>query len=504
MPIRPPSPAELQDIARRHRFELTDAEATEYATHVTAALDGFAVLDDLDEHDEADPAAPADRDPGRPPRDGESSVNGWAWRCSITGTPGGPLDGRTVAVKDNTMVAGQPLGLGTRMMDGFVADRDATIVTRVLDAGAEIIGRSAVPAFCFDGGGFVGGLEPPVLNPRDPAHVPGGSSSGSAALVAAGEVDMALGGDQGGSIRLPASFSGVCGHKPTYGLVPYTGIVGVERTLDHVGPLAATVRDCALLLEAIAGPDGLDPRQGDVRVTPYVAPLDDGVRGLRVGVLTEGFGWPDASEPEVDEAVRRAAQALAAEGASVREISVPMHRYGIDIWNAIVLQGCVDLMIRGEGVGTNAAGPYPTGLADFFADARRARAGLFSPTLRLTLLTAEHVSAQSRLHYYAKARNLGRRLRRAYDAALSDVDVLVMPTTPMRAFERPPRDAPLDEVFAAALGNLHNVTPFDVTGHPALSVPVPGRPGLPIGFMVVGRHLDDATVLRVGDAVQRQ
>jgi amidase len=504
LPIRPPTPEDLQQIARRYHFELSDAEAADYATHVAGTLASYEVIDGLEEYDDEHPMPrPTGRDAGRPPQEGESSVNGWSWRCSIKGKPGGSLEGKTVAIKDNTMVAGLPLGIGTHMMDGFIADQDATVVTRLLDAGAEIIGRSAVPAFCFDGGGFVGGFDPPVLNPRDPERIPGGSSSGSAALIGNGEVDMALGGDQGGSIRLPASFSGVVGHKPTFGLVPYTGIVPLEFTMDHVGPMAATVRDCALMLEAIAGPDDMDQRQRDVKVTPYVAPLDEGVAGLRVGLLTEAFGF-DVSEPEVDDAVRASVQALAEQGATVQEVSVPMHRLGLDIWNALILQGCLDLVVRGDGIGTNNAGPYPTKLVDFFGEARRSKAELFSPTLRLTLLAAEHVSDEARLHYYAKARNLSLRLRRQYDAALAEVDVLVMPTTAMRAFKRVPDDAPLADVFGTALGNLHNTATFDVTGHPALSVPAPGVEGPPIGCMVVGKHFDDATVLRVGQGIEQQ
>ncbi|MEA2277256.1 MAG: amidase [Solirubrobacteraceae bacterium] len=499
MAIPPPSAKDIRELSDRLGLGLTEVEAEEYVGQVTGALASYAALDPLVE----EPAPSAyPRDGGSAPDPAQNPVNGWAWRCSIEGRDSGSLSGRTVAIKDNTLVAGLPMLVGTPVMEGFVATEDATVVTRLLDAGAHIVGKTAVPAFCFDGGGFVGGFDPPVLNPNDHDHIPGGSSSGSAAVVAGGEVDMALGGDQGGSIRLPASFSGCCGHKPTYGLVPYTGIVPLERTLDHVGPMARTVADCALMLEAIAGPDGLDGRQRDVRVTPYVAPLDEGVRGLRIGVLREGFGIEGATEAVVDEAVLATAHALAGLGATVQQVSVPMHGHGLNIWNAIVIQGCSDLFTRGESMGTSADGLYPTELVDFFARARREHATRFSSTLRATLLTAEYVYDRSQMHYYAVGRNLALRLRRAYDDALADVDVLVMPTTAMRAFRRPPEGASLEEIHGAALGNLHNVATFDVTGHPALSVPVPGVEGLPIGFQIVGRHFDDATVLRVGHAVQ--
>ena len=163
---------------------------------------------------------------------------------------------------------------GSPIMEGYVPREDATVVTRLLDAGAHIVGKTAVPAFCFDGGGITGYPDPQPTNPHDPAYMCGSSSNGSAAVVVTGQADMALGGDQGGSIRLPSSWSGCCGHKPTHGLVPYTGIFPIELTLDHIGPMARTVADCALMLEAIAGEDGLDPRQIGVRTQPYTAELE--------------------------------------------------------------------------------------------------------------------------------------------------------------------------------------------------------------------------------------
>jgi amidase len=499
MHVPDPSLEDLHELAAAFHIALTDAEASQYLAPVLGSIEGYAALDELDAPS-APPAYP--RDGGRPPEPDENPVNGWAWRCSIRGRPDGPLADRTAAIKDNTSVAGLPLRLGTSVMGDFVADEDATVVTRLLDGGAEIIGKTAVPSFCFDGAGFLGDFEPQVRNPADHGRVPGGSSSGSAAVVTNGEVDIALGGDQGGSIRLPASFCGCAGHKPTYGLVPYTGIFPVERTLDHVGPLARSARDCALVLDAIAGPDGLDSRQGGAAVAPTVPQLERGIESLRIGLLSEGFGIEDASEPEVDEAVRATAHALAGLGASVGEASVPMHPHGAAIWSAIAVQGCADLVIRGDAVGTNAFGHTSPRLTDHFARARRELADRFPPTLKVTLLTAEHVRRHAHHHYYAKARALARRLRDAYDEALTQYDVLVMPTTAMRAYPPPAADASVEETVAAALGNLHNVVQFNVTGHPALSVPVPGNPSLPIGFQVVGRRFEDGTVLRVGAAVE--
>jgi amidase len=314
---------------------------------------------------------------------------------------------------------------------------------------------------------------------------------------------MALGGDQGGSIRMPASWSGIVGHKPTWGLVPYTGAFPIELTLDHLGPMCRSVRDCARMLEAIAGPDGLDPRQGAAEVQPYVQGLELGADGLRVGILTEGFGWPDVSEADVDGAVRAAAQTFEGLGATVREISVPVHRDGLAIWTAIAAEGATELMVKGNGMGTNWRGHYTTDLSDFYGKARTSRARDFSPTVKLTMLVGEYMAQRYDRHYYAKGQNLSRLARALYDAALAEYDVLVMPTTAMKALPRPGANASATELVGAALANLHNTAVFDATGHPAISVPCGLSDGLPIGMMVVGRHFDDATVLRAAHAYEQ-
>ena len=339
-------------------------------------------------------------DPGHRPLGEENPGNGWVWKCSIPGAAEGPLSGVRVAIKDNICLAGIPMLNGTEMLEGFVPREDATVVTRLLDAGAEIVGKTAVPAFCFDGGSVTGYPAPEPQNPYDAARLPGASSSGSAVVVALGEADMALGGDQGGSIRMPASWSGIVGHKPTWGLVPYTGAFPIELTLDHLGPMCRSVRDCARMLEVIAGPDGLDPRQGGVEVQPYVQELDRGAERLRVGILTEGFGWPEVSEADVDEAVRAAAQTFEGLGATLGEVSVPIHRDGLAIWTAIAAEGATELMVKGNGMGTNWRGHYTTDLSDFYGKARTlpgtrllpdrqahdARRGIHGPALRPPLL----------------------------------------------------------------------------------------------------------------------
>jgi amidase len=500
MPVQPPSPEELTRIAREYNIELTAEELATFSELAGPTLAGFTRIDELP--DEVLPVKYPRADTGYRPTGEDNPSNGWSWKCSIPGAAEGPLAGKRVGVKDNICVAGIPMLNGSPIMEGYVPREDATVITRLLDAGAEIVGKTAVPAFCFDGGGLTGYPDPQPTNPHDAAYMCGSSSNGSAAVVVTGQADMALGGDQGGSIRMPASWSGCVGHKPTHGLVPYTAIFPIELTLDHVGPMCRTVADCALMLEAIAGEDGMDPRQVNVRVEPYVEGLDAGADGLRVGVLTEGFEIDGVSEADVDAAVREAADALAGAGATVEEVSVPLHRDGLAIWNAIAMEGATDLMVRGDAFGTNHRGHYTTDLVDFYGRARRTRANDYSATVKLTVLLGHYLSDRYNHHYYAKGQNLGRRLTAAYDAALERFDVLLLPTTAMKAKRFPSERTP-GNLIASALGNLHNTAPIDVSGHPALSVPCAMSEGRPVGAMFIGRHFDDATVLRAGHAYEQ-
>src|SRR5262245_32764498 len=242
----------------------------------------WPAFDAVDSLPEELPAPKYPRAPSYRPTAAENRYNAWYVKTSIKGAADGPLAGKRVALKDNVCLASVPMMNGASILEGYVPDVDATIVTRILDAGGEIAGKAVCEYFCFSGGSHTSATGP-VRNPHDLRYSTNGSSSGSAALVAAGEVEMAIGGDQAGSIRGPAAWCGVYGLKPTYGLVPYTGIAPIEYTLDHVGPIAADVTDNALLLSAIAGADELDPRQRTVTTANYVEELKKDVTGLRVG-----------------------------------------------------------------------------------------------------------------------------------------------------------------------------------------------------------------------------
>ena len=501
MAVMTPSVSELSRIAKAYGFDLSMAELEAIRELSKETLGSYARIDMLEGPRLAVKYA---RDAGSAPKDEENQFNAWAWRCSIKGANQGKLANRTIAVKDNVCVAGMPLSNGSSVLTGFIPNEDATVVTRILDAGGEITGKAVCENFCLSGGSHTSHGRP-VLNPANPAYCSGGSSSGSGALVAAGAVDMTLGGDQGGSIRIPACWCGIVGLKPTYGLVPYTGIFPIENTLDHTGPMTRTVADAALLLEVLAGPDGLDPRQANVDPPDkdYTAALTGDCRNLNVVIVKEGFGWPGASEDDVDEAVRKAAQVLADLGAKVREVSIPMHRDGIHLWNAIALEGATAQMVRGDALGWNYKGHHVLSIRDFYGRARRARANDYPTTVKVVTLLGQYMSDRYNGHYYSKAQNLGRSLRAAYDAALSQADLLLMPTLPMKAMPLPPADCDLPTYFRTALGMLQNTSPFDITGHPAITVPCGESDGLPIGLMLVGRHLDEKTVLRAAHAYER-
>ncbi|MEL6210317.1 MAG: amidase, partial [Pseudomonadota bacterium] len=337
-------------------------------------------------------------------------------------------------------------------------------------------------------------------NPQNPGYSAGGSSCGSGALVAAGLVDMAIGGDQGGSIRMPASFCGIYGMKPTHGLVPYTGVMPIENTIDHTGPMTQTVADNALLLEVLAGSDGLDPRQYAPKTDAYTAALSRGAQGLRIAILREGFGRPE-SEAVVDAAVRRAGETFRRLGATVDEVSIPMHNKAMAVWLPIAAEGSTNQMMKGNGMGTGWEGLYTTSLLDAHAN-WRSRADELSDSLKITMFTGEYFQRHHRGHYYAKAQNISRRLRAAYDQMLSAYDLLLMPTTPMRATPLPGPDPSLAEVLQRAFEPLENTAPFDVTGHPAMNIPCAMEDGLPVGAMLVGRHWAESTIYQAAAAFE--
>ncbi len=501
MAVKAPTTDQILSIAADLGMHLTRESADAFQR---VLKDMALSYDRLDDYVEPKPPVKYPRTLGHQPTPEEDPLNAWYWKSTVKGVEKGPLAGRTVALKDNICLAGVPMMFGSRLLEGFIPDIDATVATRILDAGGTILGKAACVDFCFEGNGQDaprGGR-----NPWKPTHGAGGSSSGSAALVADHQVDISLGGDQAGSIRIPASWCGVYGLKPTHGLVPYTGIIGNDMTLDTVGPMANSVEELAVMLGVLAGPDGYDPRQMNCRVDDYLAPLNRGVRGMKLGLLKEGFGHQrgalGASEPIVDQKVREAAKLFSKLGAEVSEVSIPMHRDGLSFWTGVGIEGSTYSLLRGGTVGSNWQGYYNTTLLDRYATASRANPDGFPDAVKLAIFMGEHMQRQYHGHYYAKGQNLRRLLRAAYDEALASCDLLLMPTTPMRSQPIPPRDQTLEHYFFEGWQMLGNTCATSLTGHPAMNVPCALADGLPIGMMLVGRMWDDATVLRAGRAFE--
>ena len=499
MAIRRPTGQDLRRLAAANHFDISDDEMAAFQAMIPGLFSSYDALAQMPE--ERAPLRYPGRDAGARPSPEQDPYNAILRRCQLRGATGGKLAGKRIGLKNNIGVAGIPMTCASLLLQDYIPDSDATIVTRMLDEGAEINAILNLDDFAFSGAGDTSAFGP-TLNPHSPAHLAGGSSGGSAAALYYDDIDITIGGDQGGSIRIPASFCGVVGHKPTHGLVPYTGIVGIDNTFDHAGPMARTVYDAALLLEVIAGKDPLDPRQADeVPVQPYTAALEGGASGLRVGVLSEGFGLPE-SDLAVDYRVRRALRLMAELGAAVADVSVPWHaRAGGVVWG-LMAEGATALLQTG-GAGRHFEGQYNPGLAQAIGQGRRAQGNDLPPTVKLVLLVGSYMTESYHSRMYAKAQNLRRQLRAAYDDALSRCDVLAMPATPMPAHRNDANGDPY-AVLSHGWDMLANTAPFDMTGHPAISVPC-GKTadGLPVGLMLVGRRFDDATVLRAAHAFEQ-
>lgn len=498
MAIRLPTGEDLQRLARANYFELSQEELSVFQELLP---DLFANYDKLEQTPAPyEPLKYRDRDPGYRPSREEDPFNAILRRYSLKGASSGKLAGKRIGLKNNICVAGLPMNCASLVIEDYVADIDATIVTRLLDAGAEIVANLNLDNFAFSGAGNTSAFGP-TLNPHSPQHVPGGSSSGSGAALYYDYIDITIGGDQGGSIRIPASWCGVVGLKPTHSLVPYTGIVGVDATFDHTGPMTRTVAEAAITLEVIAGKDPLDPRQGEVPVQPYTEFLGRGVQGMRIGVVSEGFGW-ERSEQDVDEGVRTALGVFKDMGAQVSDISIPDHRETEGITWGLMAEGAAAALST-NGMGYHWQGLYNTSLIETLGKARRAQANDFTWTAKLMFLIGKYVSERYHGRFYAKAQNLRRGLRDAYDQALEQVDILAMPTTPMKAHRHDP-DISIKNFIVHGWDMTQNTAPFDMTGHPAINVPCGKSNGLPVGLMLIGKRFEDGTLFQAAQAFEEK
>ena len=497
--MTPPSRAELEALAIDLDLGIAEEDLDAYRQVVTDRLRPLQRVSGTSIPQSAPrDYAYADRGPGYRPSEAEDPHNAWITRCRVEGAANGPLAGKTVGLKDNISLAGIELTNGSRAMEGYVPTADATVVRRLLDAGATIAGKNNMWSFSMGAPDYG-----PVWNPTAPAYSVSGSSSGTAAAVAAGDVDVGMGGDQGGSVRIPSSFAGLVGLKPTHGLVPYTGIFGADASIDHTGPLTRTVAEAALALEAVAGRDGLDPRQPhDLAVQDYTAALDADPSSLTVGVLEEGFAHENG-DADVLSVVRDAIAALADVGVTVTDVSVPEHDLGATATLAIVGYGYRQTLAN-SGVTVGAGGWADTGGAASLHRTLASRSRDLAPSLKASALVSAYVRRTYGASAYGKAQNLAAAVRRRYDEALADVDALVMPTVPIT----PPEygdERGLESLVGSESGSIValNTLPFNATHHPALTVPTGTVEEAPVGTMLVAERFDEATLFTLGRAIER-
>lgn len=499
-PLNVPNAAEIRATAEALNLDLSDKDVEMFGAFMQPMIADYQAVESMEA-----PKLPVNypRKKGYRPDDNENTHNAWYYKSVIEGAASGKLAGKRVVIKDNVSVAGVPMMNGAKVWEGFTPEEDATVVSRVLDAGGTIVGKAVCENFCFSGGSHTSATGP-VRNPHHPDFMAGGSSSGCAALLVAGECDLAIGGDQGGSVRMPSSFSGTYGIKPSYGLVPYTGAFPIEQSIDHLGPMAMSTADCALLLEVMAGyDDDLDPRQDPrLQAKAYVGALSGDAKGLRIGVVNEGFGTPGA-EADVDAMVKQAAARFTDVGATVSEISIPTHATATSVMWVSMLEGTLATFNEMSGSGTIAKGHFQLDAISFFEKVRKERANDLPVTVKTVLLFALAMRNRYGIYYSAKAQNLVRTVRAAYNDALRECDILLMPTTPMKALRLPPKNASQEQVMANALPMLGNTAPFDATGHPSMSVPAGFSKGLPVGMMLTGRYGEDDVVLRAAHAFEQ-
>ncbi|MFZ3266889.1 MAG: Asp-tRNA(Asn)/Glu-tRNA(Gln) amidotransferase subunit GatA, partial [Terriglobales bacterium] len=432
------------------------------------------------------------------------------------GKPLPPLAGVPIAIKDVMVTRGVRTTAGSKILENFVPPYDCTAVARLEAAGAVVLGKLNCDEFAM-GSSTENSAYHPVRNPRDKTRVPGGSSGGSAAAVAAGMAVATLGSDTGGSIRQPASFCGVVGLKPTYGRVSRYGLIAFASSLDHIGPFANTVKDVALVLRTIAGRDPMDSTSADVPVPDYVAELEkplttcgagaparerevtrEATSGepLRIGVAKEYFG--SGLDAEVRAAVEAAIQKLAELGCEIVPVSLPHTEYAIPAYYIVATAEASANLARYDGVRYGFRAHGAKTLAEMYRETRDGGFGM--EVKRRIMLGTYALSAGYYDAYYLKAQKVRTLLTRDFDEAFKKVDVIAAPTAPTAAFKLGEK---VDDPLAMYLADIYTVT-ANLAGIPGISVPCgETREELPIGLQIFGRHFDEATVLRVAHAFEK-
>ena len=402
----------------------------------------------------------------------------------------GPLAGLPLAIKDNLCTKGVRTTCSSRMLEQFVPPYESTVTERLWQAGGVLVGKTNLDEFAM-GGSTETSAFGATQNPWNTAHVPGGSSGGSAAAVAAGSCVASLGSDTGGSIRQPASFCGVVGLKPTYGRVSRWGLVAFASSLDQVGPFAGSVADVAELLQVIAGPDPRDSTCLDAEVPDFSAGLNQSIKGLKVGVIQECFD-AEGLDPEVKASVQASAAQLEALGAELVEVSCPRFNDGIATYYVIAPSEASANLARYDGVKYGFRAEDAESLAAMTA---RSRAEGFGAEVQRRILIGTYALSAGYVDaYYKKAQQVRTLIRRDFDAAFQSVDVLLTPTAPSTAFKA---GAHADDPLAMDLADLLTI-PVNLAGLPAISVPCGfSAAGLPIGMQLIGNVLDEPRLLQV-------
>ena len=405
-----------------------------------------------------------------------------------------PLAGVPVAIKDVMVTKGVRTTAGSKILGNYVPPYDCTAVVRLEAAGAVVLGKLNCDEFAM-GSSNENSAFKPVHNPRDLSRVPGGSSGGSAAAIAADMAVAALGSDTGGSIRQPASFCGLVGLKPTYGRVSRYGLIAFASSLDHIGPLTKTVKDAAIVLRTIAGRDPMDSTSAELPVPDYVAELDKPVKGLKIGVAKEYFG--EGLEAETRSAIETAIQKFAAMGCEIVNVSLPHTKYAIPAYYLVATAEASSNLARFDGVRYGLRVKGARSLSDMY---RRTRdEGFVAEVKRRIMLGTYALSAGYCDAYYLKAQRVRTLLTGDFEDAFKKVDLIVGPTCPTPAFKLGEK---VDDPLAMYLADIYTVT-ANLAGIPGISIPVgKSKDNLPIGMQIFGKHFDESTILRAAHAYE--
>src|SRR6185369_10067399 len=408
------------------------------------------------------------------------------------GVPLPSLAGVPIGIKDVMVTKGIRTTAGSKILGNFIPPYDSTAVARLEAAGAIILGKMNCDEFAM-GSSNENSAYGPVRNPRDKSRVPGGSSGGSAAAVAADMAVATLGSDTGGSIRQPASFCGVVGTMPTYGRVSRYGLIAFASSLDHIGPLTKTVKDAAIVLRTIAGRDPMDSTCADIPVPDYVAELERPVRGLKIGVAKEYLG--EGLDKEIRSAIEAAIQKLARQGCEIVDVSLPHTKYAIPAYYIVATAEASSNLARFDGVRYGYRANDARTLSEMY---RRSRDQAFGAEVKRRIMLGTYaLSAGYYDAYYLKAQKVRTLLTRDFEDAFRKVDAIVAPVSPTAAFKLGEK---VDDPLAMYLADIYTVT-ADLAGIPGISVPCgETKEKLPIGLQILGRHFDESTILRVAQA----